>query len=293
MTSPQSNDLLDALSEIRTWSQGDQRAPHKPLLLLLALGALQRGERWLPYEQVEEDLTPLLDEFGPTRSAQKPYEPFWRLRTDGVWEVPEAAEIEPHVNAAGSPKVSVLRESEARGGFTQEAYDELRASPQLLVEAGQLLLERSFESSLWDDILAAVGLSLALDKKRDPKFRLRVLNTYNRQCVVCGFDGRLGGASIALEAAHIRWHAYGGPDETSNGLAMCSIHHRAFDRGAIGLEDDGRLLVSEALAGGELVEALVFQYRDRPVRRPWREEDAPRPEHVRWHRREVFQAPAV
>ena len=36
--------ILDAFDRIRVWQQGDKRAPHKPLLVLLALGRLQRGE---------------------------------------------------------------------------------------------------------------------------------------------------------------------------------------------------------------------------------------------------------
>ena len=38
------------------------------------------------------------------------------------------------------------------------------------------------------------------------------------------------------EAAHIQWHSHGGPDQVANGLALCTFHHGAFDRGAIGLD---------------------------------------------------------
>jgi putative restriction endonuclease len=39
-----------------------------------------------------------------------------------------------------------------------------------------------------------------------------VLTAYEFRCAVCGFDVRLGAASIALDAAHIRWRQAGGPD---------------------------------------------------------------------------------
>ncbi|MDI8841686.1 ACP phosphodiesterase, partial [Salmonella enterica subsp. enterica serovar Anatum] len=42
---------------------------------------------------------------------------------------------------------------------------------------------------------------------------------------------------IALEAAHIRWKQHHGPCEVPNGLALCAIHHKAFDRGSIGLDE--------------------------------------------------------
>lgn len=37
--------LLDRFGDLAVWKRGAQRAPYKPLLVLLALGALERGER--------------------------------------------------------------------------------------------------------------------------------------------------------------------------------------------------------------------------------------------------------
>ena len=50
---------------------------------------------------------------------------------------------------------------------------------------------------------------------------------------------------MGLEAAHIRWFAYGGPDEADNGLALCSFHHHALDRGGITISPELRVLVSQ------------------------------------------------
>jgi hypothetical protein len=38
------DELLTAFDPIRAWQRGDQRAVHKPLLVLLALARLARGE---------------------------------------------------------------------------------------------------------------------------------------------------------------------------------------------------------------------------------------------------------
>jgi hypothetical protein len=38
------DEILAAFDRIRLWQQGDRRAVHKPLLVLLALGRLLRGE---------------------------------------------------------------------------------------------------------------------------------------------------------------------------------------------------------------------------------------------------------
>ena len=45
--------VLDAFRCIRSWVRGDQRAPHKSLLLLVALAEVQRGGRWISYPDLE------------------------------------------------------------------------------------------------------------------------------------------------------------------------------------------------------------------------------------------------
>ncbi|NLJ81412.1 MAG: hypothetical protein GX335_10370 [Firmicutes bacterium] len=49
---------------------------------------------------------------------------------------------------------------------------------------------------------------------------------------VCGFNIRIGTSPVGLEASHIKWRQFSGPDLEINGLALCSLHHRLFDRGA-------------------------------------------------------------
>lgn len=62
---------FDALS---VWQQGDQRAPHKPLLVLYALGRWQRGLAEVTFREAEAEpeLAALLREFGPPRRSDHP-----------------------------------------------------------------------------------------------------------------------------------------------------------------------------------------------------------------------------
>ncbi len=75
--------------DLSIWRQGDQRAPHKLLLVLYALGRWQSGQKEVTFRQVEPDLTLLLREFGPPRKSDHPEQPFWRLQRDGVWVIVE------------------------------------------------------------------------------------------------------------------------------------------------------------------------------------------------------------
>jgi putative restriction endonuclease len=51
-----------------------------------------------------------------------------------------------------------------------------------------------------------------------------VLQAWDRQCAFCGYGGQLAGASAGIDAAHVRWFNFGGPDDLDNGLALwCCI----------------------------------------------------------------------
>lgn len=60
-------------------------------------------------------------------------------------------------------------------------------------------------------------------------FRQAVVKAYGECCAVCGFDARIVNTPMGIEAAHIQWQAYDGPDVVRNGVALCSLHHVAFD----------------------------------------------------------------
>ena len=55
--------------------------------------------------------------------------------------------------------------------------------------------------------------------------------------------------TVGLDAAHIKWHQAGGPAEVSNGLCLCVLHHKLFDRGVFTLDDRRRVIVSERSRG--------------------------------------------
>ena len=86
--------LLGLFSKLRIWTNGEQRAPHKPLLILYVLGSLLRGEVVpISYKEVDQDLRKLLQEFGPRRKTFHPELPFWHLQSDGIWNLIENGKI--------------------------------------------------------------------------------------------------------------------------------------------------------------------------------------------------------
>lgn len=228
-------ELLQLFAGIRCFEAKRERAANKPLLLLYALGRLQAGELRLPYAQTHEPVAHLLRQFGTPRQRIHPEAPFSRLAADGLWELAHADDPS-FWTASGDLKTGPARAAGVTGGFRKPIAEELRRDASLLRQVAHELLDRAFPPSLHAPILEAVGLDLEggpRQRPRDPRFAYEVLRAYRRRCAMCGFGLRLGDGLVALDAAHIRWHAAEGPDSLDNGLALCALHHRLFDHGAL------------------------------------------------------------
>jgi len=105
----------------------------------------------------------------------------------------------------------------------------------------------TFEVALFDLDSALTGLMVetsdalqrsyytAAVRKRvhQTAFRHRVLDAYQIQCAFCRLRHR-----ELLDAAHITGDADGGEPVVSNGIAMCKIHHAAYDVNIIGVRPD-------------------------------------------------------
>jgi putative restriction endonuclease len=82
-------------------------------------------------------------------------------------------------------------------------------------------------------------ITSVLRSLRERTFRERVLNSYASRCAMCEVQLEL------VEAAHIvPVQVPGSTDETSNGLALCSLHHLAYDKALVTVTDDYHVLVS-------------------------------------------------
>lgn len=287
------------------WKRYDVRAPHKPLLLLLALTRLAAdGSRFLTYEEAEPVLTGLLVDFGPKRQSHNPQEPFRRLANDGLWILQDSDLVEIDNPLSFTP--SAMKKQGISGGFNEATFLLLNNNPSLVRQAIRKILSLNFPESYFKPILDKLDFREALDgnvddlqaskqtdkKQRDPKFRENVLREYGRQCAICESNIRLQDSLLDLQAAHIMWHAFGGPDEVSNGLALCSFHHLAFDRGAMGLlavKDDYQVIVSSEINGGGPGRDWLLNFDSKAILKPVHSKSKPASDFVDWHRSEVFK----
>ncbi len=290
-----SETIRSQVDQINVWKRGDERAPHKPLLFLYALGRCQRGEpRFVAYEEAQDHLEQLLEEFGPPRSSHHPEYPFWRLENDGLWELagPKADRVR---EGDTDPSSRYLREHAIRGGFPEELQSTLESNDELIAELAKALLEENFPRSIHDDVLAAVGLKVdearSSERSRDPEFRQKVMRAYEYRCGVCGFDVRIKDTLVALEAAHIKWHQAGGPDSEQNGIALCSLHHKLFDRGGLTVSPGRRVLVSEQVNGSVGLTEWLLEHHGSRLVGPQSTRYHPNERFLDWHQQEVFRGP--
>lgn len=279
--------LKERLANLSIWKKNGQRAPHKPLLILLALARLQQNETVLPYELVREKLKSLLIEFGPTRKSYHPEQPFVRLETDGIWS------LSVSVNKQSFTDKQLLQDGIA-GGFNEQVLALLQSNHSLIQELAFILLNEHFPETIHQDIIDELGLDIALRRKRsrDSRFRENILKAYEYSCAVCGFNVRLGNQLVAVDAAHIQWHQAGGPDKEANGLALCSLHHKLFDRGVFTITEERELLVAELAHGSNGFDEWLMRFHGKKLRAPVHPLYKPEESYIQWHVREVFKGPA-
>jgi putative restriction endonuclease len=287
---------------LRQHQRNGQRSPHKPLLVLLALGQLvATGSSAVPWSSAETKLAELIAEFGPpsrTGRAQSAAYPFTRLRADKVWVLDQDVLMDD---------VRPLADGDVTGRFDASIEDALLARPDLISAAARELVMSNFPETVAPDVLEAVGLdpaevlgasgSLAMpggiavdpaSRRRDAGWRARILEAWDRQCAFCGYDGQFGGASVGIEAAHVRWFAFDGPDALDNGLALCSLHHKLFDLGVLGLDPGLRILVSGRFSARTSAGRAVYGMHGRALS-PRPGTAVPAAVHVSWHARQVFK----
>lgn len=297
----QREEIVRLFENLKLWTRRGERAPHKPLLVLYAIRRFFRdGTRLIPYSEIDGILGRLLQQFAPRGSKKGAHYPFWRLQEDDVWEVTPAGQI--GLTSSGDAKVTDLRLHNASGGFREDIFREFQRDTGLAFEILSRVLYKHFPVTIHEDIILEIGFDIPIrpivigypvqistKRRRDPKFRPQILELYKFRCAVCSFDAQLRSSHIALDAAHIKWHTHDGPDEPVNGLALCSLHHKLFDRGAFTLSKARKILVSRDVKGSVGFDDWLMNFHGKPINLPDQKANYPSDEFISWHDGAVFK----
>jgi putative restriction endonuclease len=76
-----------------------------------------------------------------------------------------------------------------------------------------------------------------------------------------------------------------------NGLALCSLHHKLFDRGAFSLSETFKIEVSACVNGSVGLKEHLAPFCSNTIIFPSVTAARPNQDFVRWHRTEVFHLP--
>jgi len=106
-----------------------------------------------------------------------------------------------------------------------------------------------------------------------------------------GIHGTNKPSSIGYNASHgcIRMR---NKDVEENGIALCLIHHKLFDRDVFTIDKEMKLLVAQEAHGSNGFEEWIMRYHNNHIRVPIQTSYIPRDIFVKWHQHEVFRGPA-
>ena len=168
------------------------------------------------------------------------------------------------------------------GAVLHEIGEESLSVPDLLTADPEH--EREFLDSSQDEsqVNRRFRLVETIRAVRDAKFRPAVLQAYSHKCALCPISLNL------VDAAHIvPVKRPGSTDDVTNGLALCRLHHAAYDCGLVGVKADYSVVVNpvaiERLRGLGFLSGLE-EFRHMLLARihhPAEPEVRPRPEYLR------------
>ena len=287
--------VVERFLRVRRHTKDGIRKMHKPLLQLLALAQFAKnGRSQIYYDSAKPSFEKLLQEYGPPGKKYQLEYPFKFMANDGIWVA---------TLTDGTLVKDTTTEGELKGStgqFTAEIESALKSDSTLAYFVGRAVADYCLPTDLATDLLEALAL-LPSDgsliqfefsnqgRKRNSQWRGKVLSAWQSQCAFCGYDGMLNNSPVALDAAHIRWFNYDGPDDLNNGLALCVIDHRLFDRGVLGLTTQLRLEVSPQFHSSAEVTQRIHRLHGKQLN-VLANECRPDNDHIEWHRREVFKA---
>jgi putative restriction endonuclease len=106
------------------------------------------------------------------------------------------------------------------------------------------------------------------------RFKLDVMRAYQHRCAICTLRER-----DLVQAAHIVPDADpAGIAAVVNGLALCAIHHLAFDRNLLGIDPEGVVHIAERLLreiDGPMLRAGLQDFHGARITLPRRPQDRP------------------
>ena len=287
---------LQKLATLRIDRARGNPAPHKPLLLLVILEMVEKGEITSRELFLSPDLAFRFSVFWSVvaRRRKQPHEvrlPFHHLESSGIWQ-PLTADGKPSPDKKMTAMIRLdeqLFECLADFKFRDKAQrilieTEPYFQPEERVALYSMLQIRPVASEIREN---QELYKASVQAGRDARFRIEVVViAYKHTCALTGYRMTTLAMESIVDAAHIHQFHNSRNNDPRNGMALSKNAHWQFDRGLWSVNDDYRVLVNrnkfreEGMAGQRLtdLEGRRISLSDDP--RYWPEQDS-----LEWHRR--------
>ncbi|MBO0930128.1 HNH endonuclease [Fibrella aquatilis] len=318
MTPPHAPRLAHYVRQFSRLKQGGTKygkAPHKPVLLLTITELLEKGLITDNRVGVTPELVATFKEnfvlLAKAGHNDDFTQPFFYLKNEGFWflQPKPGYQIDLYIRSVNtlSERLDYAHFADDLYGLLTDTYSRIALKNTLLdtyfparkaeflrvKNAGRSYLG-DLETYLLNEPTGTYQPAFTADDEetrfvRGGLFKRLVPQVYDFTCAISGMRVITTGGASLVEACHIVPISVSGNDHVSNGIALCSTLHTAFDRGMIGIDAQYRVLISPALTDNPASPYNLHQFAGQSLRPPHGQHHYPNREAFAWHLRERFK----
>ena len=168
----------------------------------------------------------------------------------------------------------------------KQGIENLIAEGQQITEYGQLLINEVEHPFSSQKPTAPIPAESPI---RSAGFRQAIMGLYDYTCAVCELRIVTMDGESATDAAHIIPFRISKSDDVRNGISLCKLHHWAFDKGLISLNETYQVVVSPLMSDRRPTEWMLTALQDKPIRLPECNQFRPAQDVLDWHREKMLR----
>lgn len=124
---------------------------------------------------------------------------------------------------------------------------------------------------------------------RNNVFKQKIPQIYDYTCSITGLKIQSINGYSLIDACHIIPFHLEHDDTIGNGIALCPNLHRAFDKGLITIDNNYKVIVSKKFVENNISTHSIRQFDNKELLLPKNKLFYPRKEVIQWHNENVFE----
>jgi len=302
-----------------------ESAPHKPLILLSVIQAFESGLLTDSRIPITPELTSIFktnwNNLVTTGHILSFAMPFFRLKNeDGSWwqlvantgcelwvQTGDLSSFNSLNNAVAYaeivPKLTeLLLDNNSRNVLRQTLLDRYFPGKLIGIATDNSVIINEMRREMLEESPTEYSLKMRGMKKRlnaetyqievyarDTLFRREIVRLYNDTCCITGVRVSAPYSFSMVDACHIVPFYKTFNNNPTNGIALCPNLHRAFDKGAISIDDNYRVIVSRTFVENAQSDYSFKALTGKQIELPRDQNYTPDTEAFSWHREHIFK----